>query len=84
MVYIYEYKKYAIEHNDKINWTDEKQAKYSAFYNYTINAIEQFKTYTTREQGTTYFTSSIDMWAAVEKIGEENFKKYVLGVQMEG
>ena len=79
--YTARYKNYIEEHSEPIDWEDEDQEKYCAEYGYRERAISIYSYTTWRYQGTIYANDEQIIWDAIKEIGEDNFKKYVLGVK---
>lgn len=80
--YTARYKNYIEEHSEPIDWNDGDQLKYYAQFCYNdYNKIKVDTLYYHRTQGTIYASSEQIILDAIEKIGEDNFKKYVLGVK---
>lgn len=79
--YTARYKNYIEEHNEPIDWNNQLQNKFAVYYDCSdkIIDVEQVKTY--KDQGTIYASSEGILWDAIKEIGEDNFKKYVLGVK---
>lgn len=79
--YTARYKNYIEEHSEPIDWCDTNQPKWyvrcslltKSFY-ITYNEVE-------KHQGTIYASSKEIIKDAIKEIGEDNFKKYVLGVK---
>lgn len=79
--YTAHYKNYIEEHSEPLDWNDERQKKYYAGFGYEENEIGVYCYFTWKTQGTIYATSEQIIWDAIKEIGEDNFKKYVLGVK---
>lgn len=65
-------KRYAEEHNDKIDWQDENEYKYYAYYNYENKHIEIDCVWSHKEINVIYFSSREIAENAVKEIGEDN------------
>lgn len=79
--YTARYKNYIEEHSEPIDWNDEEQEKYYTFYHVDTLKIEVDCSWICKTQGTIYASSEQIVWDAIKEIGEDNFKKYVLGVK---
>lgn len=92
--YTARYKNYIEEHSDPIDWNDENQPKYTAYFDTWEDKIKVCDDYTHKVQGAIYAVKEIDednfeqiisseqiIWDAIKEIGEDNFKKYVLGAK---
>lgn len=70
-------RKFADEHNDKIDWEDIDQDKWCLGYSYralkTMTAVAMY----TREARTIYFSSQEIAKQAIKEIGEENIIRYL-------
>lgn len=76
-----QYRDYALEHNDKVDW-ETLQLKHCACYDNCEIEIRLAHWESVKQQGTVYFTKSQDIWDFINLIGEENFKKYILEVEV--
>lgn len=79
--YTARYKNYIEEHSEPIDWNNKKQPKYYARFDYMDGDLETDFVYTCKVQGTIFASSEEIIWDAIKEIGEDNFKKYVLGVK---
>lgn len=79
--YTARYKNYIEEHSEPIDWNNRTSYKYYAIFNFDNNKIEIDDFWYTKVQGTIYASSKQIIWDAIKEIGEDNFKKYVLGVK---
>lgn len=89
--YTARYKNYIEEHSEPLDWhnkyqddeyqDDKYQKKYVAFFDFNKNEIVIDDYFVTKFQGAIYASSEQIIWDAIEEIGEDNFKKYVLGVK---
>ena len=79
--YTARYKNYIEEYSEPIDWENDNQEKYYAMFNYGGVVIQLASLYYHRNQGTIYASSEQIIWDAIREIGEDNFKKYVLGVK---
>ena len=75
------FKNYVEEHSEPIDWNDREQKKWCIYYDYVANEItfcyaEHFK-----NQGTIYASSEEILKNAIEYVGEDNVKKYILEVE---
>ena len=58
-----------------------QQGKWGAYYDFYDGNINTDETKKFKEQGKIYASSKQIIWDAIKEIGEDNFKKYVLGVK---
>ena len=75
------YKNYIEEHSEPIDWNDGFQDKWSAFFDFSENVISINQVTISKYQGEIHATSKQIIQDAIHDIGEDNFKKYVLGVE---
>ena len=75
------FKHYVEEHSEPLDWENEFQWKWSIFYNYVIHKIELDYAKRFKEQGTIYASSEEILQDAIEYVGEDNVKKYILEVE---
>lgn len=80
-LYLTKYKRWLEEHNKPIDWANEEQDKWYAYYNYKNNEISFVFVCTCKAQGVLYATSAQIILDFIAEIGEENFKKYILRVK---
>jgi len=77
--YTARYKNYIEEHSEPLDWESEQRKWYVEFdtedKNIEVNCIYAYK-----GQGTIYASNQQIIKDAIKEIGEDNFKKYVLGV----
>ena len=78
--YTARYKNYIEEHSEPLDWND-KDNKYMACFNFDDNKIDVDCYYISKNQGAVYASNEQVIWNAIKEIGEDNFKKYVLGVK---
>ena len=75
------FRRYVEEHNEKLDWRDTSMKKYFLAWNYKNKDFFMYLDTCMKAQGIVY-ASSIDILKdAIEFIGEDNVKKYVLGVE---
>lgn len=80
--YTARYKNYIEEHSEPIDWENYNQRKFFARYDHRCtNGIEINDWYAVQFQGVIYASSEQIIKDAIKEIGEDNFKKYVLGVK---
>lgn len=79
--YTARYKNYIEEHSEPIDWKNRYTRKFLAEFNFDDHkiAVSSYSTY--KEQGIIHASSEQIIWDAIKEIGEDNFKKYVLGVK---
>ena len=78
--YTARYKNYIEEHSEPLDWCNADQIKYSSHYDYTTNEIGILRC-TGLKNTRVYASNEQIIWDAINEIGEDNFKKYVLGVK---
>jgi len=78
--YYYQVKRYLDEHNDKIDWRDCEQTKFTIGYDTISLEIFFDRCWVGKGTHNLYATSKEIMQQAIILIGEENFKKYILEV----
>ena len=79
--YTARYKNYIEEHSEPLDWENENQYKYYPEFYSKDNRINIDYYCTIKIQGIIYASSEQIIWDAIKEIGEDNFKKYVLGVK---
>lgn len=79
--YTARYKNYIEEHSEPLDWKDNRQVKYGAYYDFEDKNISVDTTKIYKDQGKIYASSEQIIKDAIKEIGEDNFKKYVLGVK---
>ena len=79
--YTARYKNYIEEHSEPLDWKSRNQQKYDACYNTNDEEICIESSAYACCQGTIYASSEQIIKDAIKEIGEDNFKKYVLGVK---
>ncbi len=79
--YTARYKNYIEEHSEQLDWNDLCNHKYCAEYDSDENEIKVNWYASLKSQGVIYASSEQIIWNAIKEIGEDNFKKYVLGVK---
>lgn len=70
-------KKFADEHNDKIDWDNINQEKWYLYYNYRGCKIGISNHYWTKQPRVIYFSSAKIAKQAIDEIGEEKIKEYL-------
>lgn len=78
--YTARYKNYIEEHSEPLNWSDDNQEKWYVFFSFYTNSIAINYNVLEKVQGVIYASSKQIILDAINEIGEDNFKKYVLGV----
>ena len=81
IVYMAQYKNYIEKHSEPIDWTNKEQCKYYSAFDYGFNRIDLDLQTTYKVQGIICASSKQIIEDAINEIGEDNFKKYVLGVK---
>lgn len=79
--YTARYKNYIEEHSDPLDWKDINQPKHYSFLDTYYNQICINYVCIRKTQGTIYASNEQIISDAINEIGEDNFKKYVLGVK---
>lgn len=70
-------KKFADEHNDKIDWTNINQEKWYLYYNYSCYRVGIADHHWTKKSRVIYFSSEEIAKQAIDTIGEEEIKEYL-------
>ena len=70
-------KKFADDHNDKIDWEDTNQEKWSLYYNYEANRTSVTSALATKDARVIYFSSDEIIQQAIDTIGIEEIKEYL-------
>lgn len=78
---IAELKRFAMEHNEPMDWRDENQKKYFICYDCGKNKMMYIDYWNTLKNDNIYFSSAEIAEQAIKTIGEERIKKYYLGVE---
>ena len=76
-----ELKNFADENNDSIDWNDERQRKYTIYYDYSDPGLAITDYHHMAHIGTIYFSSVELAQKALKKIGEKRIEKYLFGVE---
>lgn len=79
--YTARYKNYIEEHSEPIDWNNGFQWKYFAEIDVDENEINVDSCRNWKGQGAIHASSEEIILDAIKEIGEDNFKKYVLGVK---
>ena len=75
------FRQYVEQHSEPLDWKDDEQEKYSVYYNYSIKKLE-FGYYYSYRDVSTIFASSIEVLKeAIDYVGEDNIKKYILEIK---
>lgn len=74
------FKNYVEEHSEPLDWKDDKQEKWYIYYHYYNNCIKCGLSGSLKTQGVIYASSEQILKDAINYVGEENVKKYILGV----
>lgn len=70
-------KKFADEHNDKMDWDDINSVKCYLCYNYNAHSIFIDSVWAIREPRVVYFSSKEIVEQAIDEIGAEKIKEYL-------
>lgn len=79
--YTTRYKNYIEEHSEPLDWLEDRQEKWEAYFSFYKNSISTNYNLLEKHQGVIYASSKQIILDAIKEIGEDNFKKYVLGVK---
>ena len=75
------FKHYVEEHSEPLDWENEGQEKWCICYNNITHKIDFYFCTFVKEQGVIYASSTQILQNAIEYVGEDNFKKYILEVE---
>lgn len=75
------YKNYIEEHSKPLDWNNDEQYKYFVGFSVDTELCHINFVVTRKDQGVIYASSEQIILDAIKEIGEDNFKKYVLGVK---
>lgn len=78
---IAELKRFAQEHNEKIDWNNEDQRKYHLYYTCSSNSIDIGFMYFRKFGSIIYFSSEKIAQQAIKTIGANRLKKYYFEVE---
>lgn len=70
-------KKFADEHNDKIDWSNTNQEKWNLCYYYSRYEVSPIRCCMVKEARVIYFSSEEIARQAIDEIGEEKIKEYL-------
>lgn len=70
-------KKFADEHNNKINWNNNNQVKWNLYYYYDLHEINIATHCAIKDARVIYFSSEEIARQAIDEIGEEKIKEYL-------
>lgn len=76
-----ELQRYADEHNEPIDWKNNKQDKWYIRFHYWNKTVDYDYVAMARDTFQIYFSSEEVAKAAVQSVGEERIKKYLFGVE---
>lgn len=76
----YKFKNYIEERNEPIDWENGDQEKWYIYVDFCKNINIEFDPFL-KQQGTIYATSEQLIKDAIEYVGEDNIKKYILEVE---
>ncbi len=74
------FKNYVEEHSEPLDWKDVEQDKYYIYYDFYNGCIDFAIDDICKIQGIIYASSEQILKDAIAYVGEENVKKYILGV----
>ena len=75
------FKQYVEEYSETIDWENNGQEKWYIYYDFDNCCISYCDDDVWRTQGTIYASSEEILQDAIVYVGEDNVKKYVLGVE---
>lgn len=75
------FRKYVEEHNEPLDWKNANQDKYYLKWSFYSNLIDYDIGNRIKLQGVIYASSKAILDDAIEFVGKDNVKKYVLGVR---
>ena len=81
MKYKHLYRRYIQEHTEPLNWEDVGQRKYNVYWNYGAKCFEIGLDGRCKYAGKEYASSEQIIRDAIQFVGEDNFKKYVLEIE---
>ena len=70
-------KRFADEHNNKINWSNNNQEKWCLYYNYDCYKVDIINACWSRDARVIYFSSEEIAKQAIDTIGIEEIKEYL-------
>ena len=76
-----ELQRYADEHNEPIDWDNNRQNKYGITYSHEYKELKVWFTLGIKDAFQIYFTSEEIAKAAIKAVGEERIKKYLFEVE---
>lgn len=74
------FKNYVEEHSEPLDWKNCKQEKWYIYYDYDSNCIGCDWYVSWKTQGAIYASSEQILKDAIDYVGKENVKKYILGM----
>lgn len=79
--YKHMYRRYIQEHTEPLDWEDVGQRKYNVYWNYGAKCFEIGLDGRCKYAGKEYASSEQIIRDAIQFVGEDNFKKYVLEIE---
>lgn len=73
-----EYEQWCMEY--PVDWGNSEQGKFGAIYDYSSNKIVIWDQTVCKSQGATYCASWKHIKSFINKVGEPNFIKYIIGI----
>lgn len=70
-------KKFADEHNEVMDWSNDNSTKYYLYYNYDTQSISIDSAWTLRNPRVIYFSSAKIAKQAIDEIGTDEIKEYL-------
>ena len=74
------FRQYVEQHSEPLDWENDDQEKLCVCYNYKTQEILYQKDYRLKTAFTIYASSKEVLQEAIDFVGEDNFKKYILGI----
>lgn len=75
------FRQYVEQHSEPLDWNNDKQIKYFAYYNrFKTQEIQYWQSYVCLSLGVIYASRKEVLKEAIEFVGEENVKKYILEI----
>jgi hypothetical protein len=72
------FRQYVEQHSESFNWNNKNQAKYSLYYDHDCKQILISQALTFQQMGSIYASSVEVLKEAIDFVGEDNVKKYIL------
>ena len=72
------FRQYVEQHSELLDWGNREQSKYSLYYEHYDKQIQYWNNTTCQHVGSIYASSTQVLQEAIEFVGEDNVKKYIL------